>query len=300
MTGHHRHLTCTEEKLQALKGRHDSDKAFMGFTHSLSAIAISLTMIAMAPNFFYFFLGTDNIWVLFMVTLLSAGFALGPDFDNTNSKAKSAFGVVGGVLSTFFRGTSLIVQTLIRKPADDADPDPHRGFWHTFASAFLIGGSIFLLTSIGGSVDVPYLGEMSGGMLIGIFIAFCAMHLTLAGLLKPSIDKMKKNAGAVGSLLAFVLAAVLTLIIIANFPEDTSMQWLAAVAAWGWIIHIVGDSFTTAGVPMLFPIVGLWKKKLWWKTRIPPHIKAGGPAENFFTGAFAVLSVIMLIVIMYD
>lgn len=274
------YLTCTEEKLASIKGRNKSDAAFMGFTHSMSAIAASLTLIALFPATVHAVLGVNDPWVLIMVTLTSAGFALVPDFDNTNAKAISAFGVVGGAMSTFFRTTSLIVQTTIRKKADDSDPDPHRGFWHTIPGALLIGLVVLLLTRVTGDMTLPYIGTYTTGNILGFFVMFFAMHLMFTGLLKPTMDKIKKQGGFLGTLLSFVFSAVATVIIAANFPENIDMWWLAVAAAYGCIVHILGDGFTTKGIPLFFPIVGLWKNKMWWNTRFPPYLKAGGTIEN--------------------
>ena len=256
-----------------------SDDGFMGFTHSMSAIAVSLALIAFAPTFVYSVFGVDDTWMLVMFTLVSAGYALVPDFDNVRAKAISAFGVLGGAMSTFFRGSSLFVQTMIRKKGDDADPDPHRGFWHTALAAILTGIFVLGLTKIGGSLTLPILGEHSYGTLVGILFAFFGIHLMFEGVLKSTVDKIKKQAGPLGTIAALVLSIATTEVLFVNMPT-IDMQWLGIAIAYGMIVHVIGDCFTSAGAPLLFPIPGIFKHKLWWKSRIPPGFAAGGTIEN--------------------
>lgn len=258
-----------------------SDDGFMGFTHSMSAIAVSLALIAFAPTFVYSVLEVRDTWVLVMFTLVSAGYALVPDFDNVRAKAISAFGVLGGAMSTFFRGSALFVQTMIRKKGDDADPDPHRGFWHTALAAILLGAFVLWLTTIGGgSLTLPILGEQTYGNLIGILFAFFGIHLMFEGVLKPTVDKIKKQAGPLGTIAALVLSIATTVVLFVNMPTEINMQWLGLAIAYGMIVHVIGDCFTSAGAPLLFPIPGIFKHKLWWKSRIPPGFAAGGTIEN--------------------
>lgn len=277
----HEDSCWTDELLRSNdSGTTVSDDGFMGFTHSMSAIAVSLVLIAFAPAFVYSVLGVEDTWVLVMVTLLAAGYALLPDFDNTRAKAISAFGVLGGAMSSFFRGSALFVQTLVRKKGDDADPDPHRGFWHTSVAAILLGLFVFGLTNIGGSVTLPALGEQTYGRLIGVLFAFFGIHLMFEGILKPTVDKIKKEAGPLGTVAALVLSVATTIVLFVNMPPDIDMTWLAVSIAYGMIVHVIGDCFTSAGAPLLFPFPGVFKHKLWWKSRIPPGFAAGGTIEN--------------------
>lgn len=297
-------MTCTQEKFQVLRNtwiaRNFSDDGFMGFTHALSAIALALTLIALAPATVHLVLGVSDPWILVTATLVSAGFALFPDLDNTTATARNAYGFVGVGLSTFFRSTSLIVQTLIRKKADDSDPDPHRGFWHTVPASILIGLAIFGLTRFETSITIPWLGEITVGQFLGYFVIFGALHLMLAALAKPTVDKIKKGAGPFGTLAAVVLSISLTVVLVVNLPTEIDFWWLGVTAAFGCIVHIIGDGLTSSGVPLFFPIVGLWRNKLWWKTRIPPSFKAGGTIENvIIVPLFSIVSVIMLGIILF-
>lgn len=291
--------TCFEEHLEKIRNRNSSDRAFMGFTHSISAIALSFTLIAFFSTTVAMVLGSDSPWVFLMATLVAAGFALVPDLDNSASTVKSAFGFVGSALSVVFRSTALVVQTVVRKKADDAEPDPHRGFWHTIPSALLIGLMVYGITRIGGTVDLPWLGEFTTGTALGFLVAFGAIHLMFAGVFKKSVKKVKKLGGPLGSLLAFVMSALTTIVLMANIPSELDMWWLGVACAFGCIAHILGDMFTKAGVPIFWPIIGLWKRKMWWKTRFLVTIEAGSDVESkFIAPMFVVISVGMLIYIL--
>lgn len=285
-------ITCFEEHLGKIRNRNQSDSAFMGFTHSISAIALSLTLIAFFSATVATILGSSNIWVFIMATLVAAGFALVPDLDNSASTVKSAFGVVGSALSVVFRSSALVVQTVIRKKADDANPDPHRGFWHTIPASLLIGAIVYGLTRISGTVEIPWLGEFPTGTAIGFLVAFCAIHLMFAGVFKSTVKKVKKLGGPLGSLLAFVMSATVTVVLMANIPHELDMWWLGIACAFGCIAHILGDMFTKAGVPIFWPIIGLWKKKMWWKTRFPLNVEAGGDFESKILAPLFILVII--------
>lgn len=300
-------LTCTGERLapeiRRIPAMFCSDQAFMGATHSLSAVTLTLTLIFFFPATVASILGVNNPWVLVMVTLVASGFALVPDLDNSASKAKSAFGVVGSVLATVFRSSSLVIQTTIRKKADDANPDPHRGFWHTPVSALLIGAAVYGLTRIEGSVDLPYIGELTTGTAIGFFVAFCAIHLMLKGLFEPVVQRVRRKAGMFGGLAAVILSAVLTVILMVNLPPDIDMWWLGVACAYGCIVHILGDAFTKKGVPIWWPIIGLWKHKMWWNSRFFITVEASGDKDSaeqkivvpLLTGVAVVMFVLVLI-----
>lgn len=285
-------ITCFEQNLEKIKNRNKSDSAFMGFTHSISAIALSLTLIAFFSTTVALVLGTSNPWVFIMVTLVAAGFALVPDLDNSASTVKSAFGIVGSALSVVFRSSALVVQTVIRKKADDANPDPHRGFWHTIPASLLIGAIVYGITRISGTVTLPWLGEFPTGTALGFLVAFCAMHLMFAGVFKSTVKKVKKLGGPLGSLLAFFMSATTTVVLMANIPSELDMWWLGVACAFGCIAHILGDMFTKAGVPIFWPIIGLWKKKMWWKTRFPLNVEAGGDFESKILAPLFILVIV--------
>lgn len=274
------------------------DRAFMGTTHALSALAFCLAIIAWAPEFMEKIVKTNNVWVLIMFSIAAIGASLIPDLDNTTSRAKSDFGLFGTFLSSFFRSTATIIQTIFRTKRDDATPDPHRGFWHSGLAAILLGGIVWGLTQIKGSVTIPFMGEITFGTLIGIFIAFLLTHLTLSCLFKRMMDKIKKS-DALGEMIALGIAVIITVVIIMQIPNRTDFWWLGVAVASGMFIHTLGDCFTTAGSTIAAPFTVFTRGKVWWRTRFLP-IKAGGPFENYvFVPTFLLISIVSAIKILH-
>lgn len=281
--------SCYVNEQVALRGC--SDKAFMGTTHALSAVALFLMAASFFPLQVYSVLGTQNIWVLVLSMGVMAGAALIPDLDNTASTSKSSLGLLGDGLSLFFRGTSAVIQTVARLPRDDDEPNPHRGFYHTVPACLLMGFLVFKGTSItSGDIELPIFGHVTWGTLIAIIVAWLNIHMALAALAKKFVRRMKNQAGIFGELVAFAFSFALTVATFTQLPHDLNYWWLGVSVAVGSFIHIFGDCFTTAGNPILFPIP--FKGKLWWNVRFLP-IKAGGVIENWvFVPIFGLICVI--------
>lgn len=282
-----------------LEERSFKDRAFMGATHAMSGVALFLAIAAFAPDFTEKALGTSVIWVIILGALVTAGAALLPDLDNTTSTAKNSLGPLGLILSYFFRTSSAIIQTVVRTPRDDPEPNPHRGAWHTIPAAALLGYLTYLGTKIGGSVDIPLIGTITGGGVFALVIAFLMTHLALSGLASSFMKKIKKSS-AIGELVALAISFTLTALIFVNIPTDISFWWLGVSVGFGMFVHVLGDSMTTAGVPILFPLSAIIKGKFWWTTRFLT-IKAGGIVENtIFLPGFTILSIVSIVKILID
>lgn len=275
-----------------------SDKAFMGSTHALSALAVLLGLVAFVPGFTAW-AGLTNVALVVLAALVVTGFSLVPDLDNSSSSAKSALGVFGHGLSFLFIHSSRFIQTVIRTRRDDADPDPHRGFWHTIPAALLLGLGTLLLTQIPGELSIPVYGEVSWSWLMAFFICAVSVHLALAGLFTSFVKKVRKSS-IVGELVAFVLSLLVTFSVFWFVPQDENYWWLAVAATLGVIVHILGDAFTTAGVPLLFPLSGWLKGKFWWTTRFTP-MKAGGTGEKYIViPLLALITIVALVKIIIE
>lgn len=257
-----------------------SDLAFMGFTHALSAIAVLLAIFAFFPDLIPGGVSSIGLIVSILFVVNASGAALSNDLDNTSSTSKSSLGILGEILSVVFRATSTVIQTTIRTKRDDSSPNPHRGFYHTIPAAALIGFLIYLGTRIPGSISLPILGTMSYGFLFALLITWLNIHMMLAAVAKKIVNKIKKSAGFFGDFAAFVFSLTIAIYLFTLVPKTslTDFTWLGLAVFVGMVIHILGDSFTTAGVPLFFPIP--IKGKLWWNVRVLP-IKAGGAVENY-------------------
>lgn len=267
-----------------------SDCGFMGPTHALSAVAAFLVLVAFFPDKTFSMFGTSNIWALVLAIAVTAGASLVPDLDNTNSTSKSSLGLLGDALSVFFRTSSAFIQTVIRLPRDDSTPNPHRGFYHTILACLILGGLVYLGTTITAEINLPVLGATTWGMIFAVVIAWLNIHMAMAGLAKASVKRMKNKAGIFGELVAFLFSFGLTAMIFYQLPVDMDFWWLGVSVAFGCFIHNMGDCCTTAGCPILFPLP--IKGKLWYTIRFLP-IKAGGVIENVvFVPVFSLICVI--------
>lgn len=279
--------------------RTKSDDGFMGYTHAISALGITLACIAFVPGVVGNVLNTHNGWVFAAAILAATGSVLIPDLDNTSSRAKSDLGPFGIVLSGLFRTTSTVLQTTIRTKRDDPDPNPHRGAWHTLPACLLLGFIVWMLTRIEGNITLLFLGNITWGAFFAFLILAVLVHLTLSTLTKEVMDKIKKSV-AIGEIVALTVSAIIAVLIMTNIPIETDFWWLGVAVAFGSAIHVLGDCFTTAGAPILFPLSAVLRGKFWWTTRFLP-IKAGGPVENYlFVPAFLVLSLVSLGKIVLD
>lgn len=261
-----------------LLSRERSEDGFMGYTHAISALAIVMMCLAFIPAFIPKVVGNDNIWVILMFVLGTIGASMVPDLDNTKSRAKSDMGFFGVILSGFFRVSSSTIQTVIRTSKDDAEPNPHRGFWHTIPASLLLGFLAYLATRVKGEIDLPIFGEMTWGTLFAMLIVATLVNLTLSTLFKEFMDKVRKSPG-VGEIVAALISLSISFTLFLNIPKDESFWWVGVAVAFGMIIHILGDLLTTSGVS-LFAFIGvLWTGKIWWITRLT-KMKAGGAAEK--------------------
>lgn len=271
-----------------IKKRIKSDKGLMGPTHALSAVAFALLFTWLASDFmFEKILGSSNIAVFISAMVIIVGASLMPDLDATNSTSINVLGVVGTVLSKAMRGFSGIIQNIIKGPYDKSS-DPHRGFWHTLVSAFLIGALFSALTSINIELfsikDTP----ITIATFIVMFLLYISIQLSLVSLFKPLYDKKKNKIGKLGTAVG---AIVISFILVYSLPSNINYYWVGGAVAFGWIAHLLGDMMTVSGVPILFPLK--FKGKRWWDFRLPLGIKAGGFIEK--TILIPIFSIIILI-----
>lgn len=271
---------------------------FMGFTHALSAVAVVLALLAFAPDIVDRALGVTSISLLVLFIFTLSGASLLPDLDNTRSTAGSALGLFGNVFSEVIRAISKVIQSVIRTKYDDTNPDPHRGAFHAPVIAVLLGFLTWLLVGIKGNVDLPLIGEVTWGYFSAMLLSLILIHIGFSGLFNKAMKSIKKSS-VLGEVIALVVSLVVTVGLFMNIPENASLMWLPIALTTGMIIHDIGDAFTTAGSPLLAPIP--IRGKLWYNVRIPPHIKAGGAAENMlFIPAFSIVIVASIVKIAID
>lgn len=252
------------------------EKGFMGLTHSLSAIAFFLLLVAFFPNFiFNTILKSDNIIVLIGATIVIAGAALLPDFDNVKSTAISTLGPLGKLISKITRASAVAIYMLSRSSKDDPTPDAHRGFWHTIVASIVVGIIVFLLSSIKVNVKDSFLGQ--GNVTIYpfaiVWLIIC-YQLAIASLFADTFKKLKKDL--FGYIFIFGSSIVFVIIILTFSPSDIAYSWIAILTSLGYLFHIFGDTLTVSGTPALWPIAHRGKR--WWTYRLG-GIHAGSSFE---------------------
>lgn len=263
------------------------DGGFAGPTHSLSAVSIFLLLAAFLPTlFFEKFLKTNDIVVFISSIIIVAGGALIPDLDNVQSTAKSALGYSGSFFSIVMRKVSIIIFSLTKTKYDSesnnkfsGSNNPHRQFWHTLVSAFVVGVIVYSTTKISKMVNLPYINKkVSIGLLFtGLWLAV-SMKLAIAGLFNRSFNRAKRSKSSKHMIAINLISLLFAIAVIYTAPTDIDYYWVAYAFTFGIIIHLLGDFITIQGAPLLWPIK--YKGKRWWNYRII-GTRSGGNIEKY-------------------
>lgn len=274
--------------------RPNNDFAFSGPLHFASALFVFCAVLFAFPTFVEAISGSSSALVPFVILIL--GFSLIPDLDNTQSTAKSAV-AGGGILSEVFQLTSLMWQQLVHTRRDDDLNNPHRKLWHTPFCWLVVAVLVTFLSSTHlFQFSTPSFWKLpsysfNSGKLIIFLLLFLAAQVALAGIEKTILSSKKKSLGL--TILKTVLAAGIGFLGVLNLPSNMSTLWVGiGVLAGAWI-HILGDWFTTQGVPLLHPIP--YKGRMWWMFRLT-KIKSGGALEPILSAVFIVVSVLLIII----
>lgn len=271
------------------------DSAFMGMTHSLSAIALILAVFTFVPALYSHLAPSGNLVMLALVCLVAGGGALLPDLDNTASTAGSELGVFGQMISAFMRTTSPLIQGATstkydRKGQSGKHDSAHRGFYHTILSGIAFGALMAFLCSP--VISFKLFSLTVDGKLLSLVLAFLSTDLALSAVL----GKIWKSKKIMDTIISLSLSAVVAWLLWSHMPNGTSYTLIGISMGLGWIIHLLGDAFTTQGVPLLAPVIKI-KGKRWYDLRVL-SIKAGGSFENMvFIPLFIIIIVICLWVI---
>lgn len=256
----------------------NSDNGFMGPTHAMSGVAVFLFVAAFFPMFIQKLFGQTNVFIYTAALLIVVGSALLPDFDNVKSTAISVLGIVGQGISSAMRGSARAIYSITRSKYDKPNADPHRGFWHTIVAGLSIGGLTYLLLKSTSMIKITLSGkDFSLATIIVGFIILISTQLVFAVFFKKVIRKMSN--GILGRLTSWILGFAVAISLVINFPPNSDFKWVGIAISAGWITHILGDTLTTSGTPLFFPIPH--KGHRWWSHRWYPRIKANGPVEHY-------------------
>ena len=252
---------CFTEYVKHKNGR---DAGLMGAAHAVSGAGFGLLALSYAPSLSQW--GVDNMSTLILVMIGICGAVMIPDLDNTKASIITALGVTGKPASAVFRGSSRVIQTVFRTPKDPSSPNPHRGFWHSIVGAVTAGFIVYGVTLIPYSFSFPLIGEISVGMMIAFIITVALMDAMNVSLPNNPQSVLLKHAPSF-EMASIFFSMIVVGALFSNLPDNTSFLWLAVSVTAGMYIHILGDALTVQGVPIFFPVIGLIRGRMWWKTR---------------------------------
>lgn len=128
---------------------------------------------------------------------------------------------------------------------------------------------------------------------LAFILTYAFINLTFAGAMSGVAKKISKKLSLSNGILSLVLAFIL--IFILN-KDVGNYNWISGAFVLGYLIHLAGDTLTTAGAPLLFPIK--IRGKRWYTIRLA-HLKSGGEIEQKVViplfGVVTVLSIIFSI-----
>lgn len=237
----------------------------MGRTHALTGWCAGL---GIAP-----LLGHGDLGGALLVGLVTAGFALLPDFDHRHSTASRYLGPLTGAVSFILRKSSRYIYAITKGPRDEPVTGEHRHLSHTVLFAVLLGYLTAGVTELGGKWAVL------GVAVFAVLLAEAALGDWVAIVF----------VGAAGWwLVRFGFDAALVQL------DDLSGVLGIAVAV-GCFVHCLGDAVTISGCPFLFPlpIAG----ETWYELRPPKWLRfrTGGPVESMVMFPAVTVAALLLI-----
>lgn len=240
----------------------------MGPTHAMSGAAAGLGMAAVIPAS----LGGPSTAVgALTFGAVTAGAALLPDIDSPQATVSKTFGFISVGAAHAAENASLAVYELSKTDRDADRSNGHRTATHTVWFALAAGVLVGVLVGLFGKVPA-------------IIVLFLMLGLAVRGLLpewSASSDWL-----AITAVSAAAAAAVW-----AWQPQMASAWALGMAVTVGILAHLLGDSLTKSGVPMLGGLVNINGKK-WWDI-CPPgfmRIKANGAADKALLALFTIAS----------
>ena len=194
------------------------------------------------------------------------------------------------------RSFAVFIYLAVKSRKDDPKPNPHRGFWHTLVSAFFIGFIVLSTTSLPFKISLGILHkDVTLGFLFALLWIYIAIIMACTGLFAKEIKKLKKNF--ITHIGIHFVAILFTLAVLILSPGTLGYSWLAFSAVLGYTVHILGDTLTIAGTPLLWPLKH--KGKRWWTYRFL-GVRAGGEIEKYiFIPVFISIIILSLIKIIF-
>ncbi|MET1072181.1 MAG: metal-dependent hydrolase [Umezawaea sp.] len=237
----------------------------MGRTHALTGWCAGL---GIAP-----LLGHGDLAGAVLVGLVTAGFALLPDFDHRHSTASRYLGPLTGALSWILRKSSRYVYAITKGPRDEPVTGEHRHLSHTVLFAVLLGYFTAGATQLGGKwavLGVAVFAVLLAEAALGDWVAVLSVGAVVWWLIQFGLDEALVQLDGLSGVLGIAVAV-------------------------GCFVHCLGDSVTVSGCPFLFPlpIAG----ETWYELRPPKWLRfrTGGPVETMFMFPVVAVGALLLI-----
>lgn len=213
----------------------------MGRQHCVSGVLAGVGVAACVP-------GAPWGWRL-LVIAVTGGAALLPDLDHPQATAARSLGIVTRLVAKGVDVASLAIYHASREGADPPERrSGHRLFTHTVpgaALASLVAASLCLLHPVAGAV----------------------LCFLLGGLMSLGLKVVGGSLGVGSGLLAWWL-----------LERETAWWWLVPVSVFvGCVVHILGDTVTNSGTPILWPLRTQGRR--WRLVTTPVTFSAGDSVE---------------------
>lgn len=274
---------------------------FSGVAHVEIAIMLFflLLMVPIEPfsSFIKSFLSTPYSAV--MAFLIISGAALLPDADNLEkdggSTAVYSLGIVGVILSYVMVTISSVITGVCHGKKDVTPYTQHRFFWHTMFVPIVMFIMIYFLCPETGKSLIDYFSDIKGnGIPFAVFIELFLIGISVYLGTAIFMRYLKKIPLLSFSpfLISIGLMAVSVLVggVVAN---DIELKRLTYCVALGYTFHLIGDAFADGGIPMLFPISGLWGHFFMRVKLIPVTVTTGSMLENLLKIVFLAIDVVL-------
>jgi predicted membrane channel-forming protein YqfA (hemolysin III family) len=244
----------------------------------MSGAALGLGLAAVVPTALG---GPTTLAGAFTFAAVTAGAALLPDIDSPQATVSKTFGFLSVGAAHVCENASVAVYHLTKTDRDTDRENGHRLATHTVWFALAAG-----------VVTTVLVGVFGKPAAIGVL--FVMLGLALRGLFPEWSSKSDWLAITVVS--GAAAAAVW-----AWLPEMAGGVAMGTAITIGVIAHLLGDSITKLGVPMLGGVVSINGKK-WWDICPPSfmRIKANGMADKVLLGVFTAVSVYLAYLCAFD
>ena len=198
-----------------------------------------------------------------LAVAVTAGASLLPDLDHPGATAARSLGWITRWVAKGVGVVSLIAYHATREPGDPAERESgHRLLTHTIPGAVLVSLA---------AVSLCLLHPVAGASL-------CAL---LAGLLALG---MKVTGGAFAGVAGWVAWWLL--------EHQSGWWWLIPVGVLvGCVTHILGDTVTAYGTPLLWPLVSQGMR--WRAVTTPATFRAGDAVESFLVAPLLTVAAVI-------